>query len=119
MNKKRLLIFGIGLAVAFVVVSIFRNDNPRLQHITGQTMGTIIYNVKFIGIEIEGLDKEISDELVAFNQSLSTYIPSSEISRLNDQGNFKFESEFFLPVLEKSREIYEKTGGKCPFFVSS
>ena len=111
MNKKRLLIFGIGLAVAFVVVSIFRNDNPRLQHITGQTMGTIIYNVKFIGIEIEGLDKEISDELVAFNQSLSTYIPSSEISRLNDQGNFKFESEFFLPVLEKSREIYEKTGG--------
>ncbi|WP_462252619.1 FAD:protein FMN transferase [Ekhidna sp.] len=111
MNKKRLLIFGVGLAIAFVLVSIFRNDNPRLHHITGQTMGTIIYNIKFIGIEIDGLDKEISDELVAFNQSLSTYIPSSEISRLNDKGNFKFESEFFLPVLEKSREIYEKTGG--------
>ncbi|MEO9485640.1 MAG: FAD:protein FMN transferase [Ekhidna sp.] len=111
MNKKRLIIFGIGLATAFALVSYFRSDAPRLIHITGQTMGTIVYNVKFVGQEIEGLDKEISDNLVAFNQSLSTYIPSSEISTLNRTGSFKFQSDFFLPVLEKSREIYKNTNG--------
>lgn len=111
MNKKRLLIFGIGLAVAFVVISYLRKDSERLYHITGQTMGTIIYNVKYVDEFAEGLDKEISDELVAFNQSLSTYIPTSEISTLNKEGSFRFQSGFFLPVLQKSRDIYEKTDG--------
>ncbi len=111
MNKKRLIIFGVGLAVTFIVISFLRKDSPRLNHITGQTMGTIIYNVKYVDVKVEGLDKEISEVLVAFNQSLSTYIPTSEISRLNDQGNFLFESDFFYPVLKKSKEIYENTGG--------
>ena len=74
-------------------------------------MGTIIYNVKYVDREVEGLDKEISDVLVAFNQSLSTYIPDSEISRLNQTGKFNFESDFFFPVLEMSREIYDNTYG--------
>ena len=111
MNKKRLLIFGIGLAIAFVFVSYLRKDAPRLNHITGQTMGTIIYNVKYIDVEVKGLDKEIADELVAFNQSLSTYIPTSEISMLNESGSLKFDSKFFLPVLESSREVFDNTGG--------
>lgn len=111
MNKKRLIIFGVGLAITFILISFLRQDSPRLNHITGQTMGTIIYNVKYVDVEFEGLDKEISDVLVAFNQSLSTYIPTSEISRLNDQGNFLFESNFFYPVLKKSKEIYNNTGG--------
>ena len=111
MNKKRLLFFGIGLAIAFIIVSYWNSDNPRLYHISGQTMGTIIYNVKYVDQEVEGLDKEISDELVAFNQSLSTYIPTSEISTLNKEGSFTFKSDFFFPVLEKSREIYQHTGG--------
>ncbi|MEP0985330.1 FAD:protein FMN transferase [Ekhidna sp.] len=111
MNKKRLIIFGVGLTIALAIASYLRKDEPRLYHISGQTMGSIIYNVKYVGVAVDGLDKQISDELVAFNQSLSTYIPTSEISRLNTDGSFKFESDFFFPVLEKSREIYENTGG--------
>ncbi len=111
MNRKRLLLFGIGLAITFLIVSYLRSDAPRLHHITGQTMGTIIYNVKYIDVEVEGLGKEISDELIDFNQSLSTYIPDSEISRLNAEGSFRFRSSFFLPILEKSREIFMKTEG--------
>ena len=111
MNKKRLILFGTGLLIAFLIVSYFRNEKPRLYQITGQTMGTIIYNVKYVGDEIGGLDKEISDKLVAFNQSLSTYIPSSEISRLNEEGSLKFESEFFSPVLQISEEVYKNTSG--------
>lgn len=111
MNKKRLIIFGVGLAIAFVIVSYLRSEPSRLHHIMGQTMGTIVYNVKYVDQRVEGLEKAISDELVAFNQSLSTYIPTSEISRLNASGNFAFESDFFLPVLKKSQEVYSNSGG--------
>lgn len=82
-----------------------------MHHLTGQTMGTIVYNVKYIDKYIEGLDQEIAKELVAFNQSLSTYIPTSEISTLNKEGTFTFQSSYFFPVLNKSKEIYRATGG--------
>lgn len=111
MNKKRLLIFGISLAIAFAIFTYLRKDSPRLYHITGQTMGTIIYNVKYFHQGVRGLDQEILEELVAFNQSLSTYIPTSEISRLNASGEFTFESDFFYPVLKVSREIFESSNG--------
>lgn len=108
---RTLLIFGIVLVVAFLVTTYLRKDEPRLQHITGQTMGTIIYNVKFIGQPGEVLKSEIDDELIAFNQSLSTYIPDSEISMLNKKGKLEYQSEYFYPVLSRSAEIFEKTDG--------
>ncbi|MEQ8627968.1 FAD:protein FMN transferase [Ekhidna sp.] len=111
MNKKRLIIFGIGLAVTFLIISYLRKDAPRLHHIQGQTMGTIIYNVKYVASEVEGLDAMISQELVDFNQSLSTYIPDSEISRLNKIGLLAYESKFFYPVLKASKKVFEQTGG--------
>ncbi|SNS98476.1 thiamine biosynthesis lipoprotein [Ekhidna lutea] len=111
MQKQRLLYFGIGLALIFILFSYLRKDAQRLHHIQGQTMGTIIYNVKYVAKEVDGLDQKISDELVALNQSLSTYIPDSEISILNKEGVFDFKSEFFLPVLKSSKEIHENTDG--------
>jgi thiamine biosynthesis lipoprotein len=111
MNKKRLLIFGVGLAIAFIIASYLRKDEPRMYHISGQTMGTIVYNVKYIDKCVEGLDQEIAQELLAFNASLSTYIPTSEISTLNKQESFAFQSSYFYPVLKKSKEIYRATGG--------
>ena len=111
MNKKRLLIFGIGLVIAFIIASYFKKDQPRIYHISGQTMGTIVYNVKYIDKYVDGLDQEIAEKLVSFNQSLSTYIPTSEVSTLNTQGAFAFQSTYFFPVLNKSKEIYEATEG--------
>jgi thiamine biosynthesis lipoprotein len=57
------------------------------------------------------LDRAISDELIAFNQALSTYISDSEISRLNQTGKHEYESRFFYPVLKTSKEVYEQTQG--------
>ncbi|MEM9897708.1 MAG: hypothetical protein AAF789_15230, partial [Bacteroidota bacterium] len=99
MNRRNraLIIFGVGLAIVFVVTSYLRRDSPRLQHISGQTMGTIIYNVKFVGKPLDDAKYLIDNELEAFNQSLSTYIPDSEISRLNREGYLAFKSKFFSP----------------------
>lgn len=111
MNKRALLVFGIALVVAFLIFSYLRRDEPRLQYVTGQTMGTITYNVKYIGSAHEDLEADIYAELEAFNRSLSTYISDSEISRFNKEGRLIFESKFFYPVLQKSQEVFENTQG--------
>jgi len=74
-------------------------------------MGSIVYNVKFIGIEKQVQKTEVDSVLVAFNESLSTYIPDSEISDLNNKGSIVFRSPYFYPVLERSKEVFDKTGG--------
>ena len=89
-----------------------KNSQPVNFHITGTTMGTIVYNVKYIDTE-NGINHkaEIDTLLAAFNRSLSTYIPDSEISRFNSGALLKFESNFFWPVLRESKKVYEVTGG--------
>ena len=83
----------------------------ELMHVTGQTMGTIQYNVKYLGDDVPSYKREIDSILVAFNQSLSTYIPASEISRLNTSGSLDNPSKMFNDVLTRSKAIYETTDG--------
>lgn len=110
----RKLFFRIILAIV-VIGAIYRffTSQPEysLTHITGQTMGTIDYNVKYMGVSAPNYKASIDSLLVAFNQSLSTYIPDSEISQLNRTGHLDNPSRMFLDVLECSREVYENTGG--------
>jgi FAD:protein FMN transferase len=110
MKKIPLLVFGMALILAFAVYTYMNGDMKRMNHITGITMGSIVYNVKYLG-EDQNLKNEIDQLLVDFNKSLSTYIPDSEISRLNSDGNFSYESDYFLPVLESSQEVYIATSG--------
>lgn len=111
MNKKLLLAFGVLLILSFAVFTYLQKDTPRLQKVTGTTMGTIVYNVKYMGLGDEVTKQAIDAELEGFNQSLSTYISDSEISSLNDSGTLTFQSKYFLPVLQKSAEVYDKTDG--------
>jgi len=78
--------------------------------IPGTTMGTT-YQIKFLGRVERDLKPEIDSLLESFNQSLSTYIPESEISRFNADTVFYFDLPFFLPVLKESKRIFNATGG--------
>lgn len=111
MNKRALFIFGLGLVIAFIVFTLVRKETSKLQQLSGQTMGTIVYNVKFMGSAGDIEKREIDSLLEAFNRSLSTYIPDSEISDLNKKGSLAYRSPYFYPVLEKSKEIFNKTNG--------
>lgn len=111
MQKRRILL--IALAVGILIV--FRQINPMktkvLQHLTGTTMGTIPYSIKYLGGEEDNYQLAIDSALVAFNQSLSTYIPDSEISRFNRNDTIVFETTFLYPVLKMSLEMFEKSDG--------
>jgi FAD:protein FMN transferase len=84
--------------------------------IQGRTMGTI-FQVKVITdgeADLTELDAAVNRRLMAINQSMSTYMEDSEISRFNQWADptKKFPiSEDFLKVLTVARRLYELTDG--------
>ena len=82
----------------------------------GTTMGTT-YQVKIIAgyfKRTSGLKEKIENRLLAINQSMSTYLQDSEISRFNalrDTREKLAVSDDFLQVMLVARDIYGKTGG--------
>lgn len=84
--------------------------------ISGRTMGTT-YQVKVVTgffSRLTGLEEKIERTLKDVNQSMSVYIPGSEINRFNaiQSAEQPFEaSEGFWYVMKVSSEIYHRTGG--------
>ncbi|MDF2180820.1 FAD:protein FMN transferase [Neptuniibacter sp. CAU 1671] len=75
------------LAIVFFVVSGCSEPGPQLQTHAGMTMGTT-FSVKWVATPDtvqSDLARQIDNMLLAVNQSMSTYIPDSELSLLNKQ----------------------------------
>src|SRR5690606_26119352 len=118
-NARKNIIYSILLLLVVFAVFLYRQDQePPLEEpvesdkvtLTGKTMGTS-YRVVYLDENRRNLQASVDSLLVVFNQSLSTYIPESEISQLNRGDTLTFRLPFMLPVLEKSREIYGTTQG--------
>lgn len=118
--RRKNLLYSLILILALLGVWVYRNyvkETGKLEgaagnkvELQGSTMGTT-YSVKYLDEEGRNFQPGIDSLLEVFNLSHSTYIPESEISRFNREALLKYESPFFYPVLERSKEIYEKTGG--------
>lgn len=111
---SRKLIFRIILVVVIIGAAVrFFLAQPEytMTHIVGQTMGTIEYNVKYLGDDVPNYKAQIDSVLKAFNQSLSTYIKDSEISHLNQTEELVSPSQMFLEVTQASSDIYTITEG--------
>lgn len=82
-----------------------------VQLIQGETMGTT-YAIKFIGDPKPELKQEVDILLRQFNQSLSTYIPDSEVSKFNqDSLGIDNPSTYMREVMGESRKIWKLSGG--------
>lgn len=76
----------------------------------GEALGTS-YNIIYLMDEEVDYRKEIDSVFAVVNQSLSTYIPTSDISRIN-KGETTIEVDhMFREVFELSKEIHEATNG--------
>lgn len=113
-NRKKNAIYSLVLVIALISVWWYRNSDkqPVSQRVEfyGETMGTS-YSIKYLQKDGKNYKEAVDSLLQLFNQSLSTYIPSSEISRFNQGTIFKYELPFFYPVLKRSYEIYKETEG--------
>jgi len=86
-------------------------DQRALVTLTGTTFGTVTYNIQYLDPQQRNFKPQIDSVLQRFNESLSTYLPNSEISRFNQEGLIKFKLPFFYPVLEASYQVYQQTDG--------
>ncbi len=77
---------------------------------TGAALGTS-YSLIYLSTEPMDLQKEIDSVLAAVNQSLSTYIPSSDISKINNGDVDVVVDAMFLDVFQLSKEVHRKTNG--------
>lgn len=111
--QRKNIRYSVFLIVLVLVVYSYRayHNKETAFYLKGTTMGVVPYNVKYEDKEGRKLETEIANLLKEFNQSLSTYIKDSEISEFNRKDTLVFRSSFFYPVLKKSQEVWEKSGG--------
>lgn len=82
------------------------NDPIKLQGtIFGTTYSIIYYNVK------TNFEVEIDQLFTQVNKSLSTYIPTSDISRINKGEKGVEVDDYFKEVFSKSSRIFKETEG--------
>lgn len=109
-RKQRYYFFSIVLLIVTIYTIIPKKEKIRLSHFTGQTMGTIRYNVKVVGSEKYQFQASIDSLLLNFNAALSTYIETSEISQFN-KTNLATPSELMREVFEASQQVHKETNG--------
>ncbi|WP_057937014.1 FAD:protein FMN transferase [Algoriphagus resistens] len=121
-NARKNIIYSILLLTAIMVVYLWRNRDKTEVILTetqvvagkmilsGKTMGTT-YNITYLDRENRDLQASVDSLLLVFNQSLSTYIPDSELSKFNQGDTLDFSLPYLLPVLDASQTVYENTNG--------
>ncbi|MFX0557368.1 FAD:protein FMN transferase [Maribacter sp. CXY002] len=101
------LIIVIGLL--FVGCNSGQNQWVRNQSV-GAALGTS-YTIIYIANASVDYQKEIDSVFNAVNQSLSTYIPSSDISKINKGDSTVVVDHMFKEVFQLSKTIYDNTNG--------
>jgi len=105
------------LLLAVLFISGCGKSEPQLQvlSVAGMTMGTT-YSIKWVAAENDAADlkKSVDAELVAINNSMSTYISDSELSKLNRHpvGEWYPVSSQLLDILQLSAEISQQSTGQ-------
>ncbi len=98
-----------------VCICLFSCDSGRQYHkFAGETMGTY-YAITYQGVQPQQLKEEIDELLIGYNNSLSTYIPTSFISKLNKSEtgtSLPDEDKYFAIVLKRANELKKITNGK-------
>lgn len=100
------------LLVSLSILSCTQDVTPDEITITGQAFGTS-YAVKYFGVakEAEQVQVGIDSVINAVNQSMSTYIPESDISKINKGDSTVIVDDMFMDVFKLSRKLNKVTSG--------
>lgn len=95
------------LALLFTIFSC--QKEPKNIKVSGPVFGTG-YNIQFYSENGKNYQKQFDSLFNVVNKSLSTYIPDSDISRINKNEDVEVD-EHFKRVFKKSKEVYRFTEG--------
>jgi thiamine biosynthesis lipoprotein len=108
-RSKRLLILAIGISLVVTSCDIFRNTVMKSQ--SGYSLGTS-YSIKYeVAHDSTDFTDDIEDIFVKMNESMSTYLPTSLISRINKGDSTLVVDQYFREVFDKAIEVWEVTDG--------
>lgn len=98
--------------VLLVFVAACKNEKKEVikNHSTGGVFGTS-FSIIYLSDEPLDYQKEIDSVFSVVNKSLSTYMPESDISRINLGDTTVHVDHMFKDVFMLSRVIYDKTNG--------
>ena len=93
-----------------LVSSCGKEVKPGYQHFEGLAFGTS-FHITLEGAKDLVVESDIDSLIHAVNRSLSTYIPNSDISKINKGDSTVVVDDMFREVFEKSTTIYQETDG--------
>lgn len=100
---KKVFLLGI-LVTMFSCNKLTKNTNY------GSALGTT-YNITYLSNKELDFQTEIDSVFAAVNKSMSTYLPDSDISKINRGDSTLVIDAMFIDVFELSRKIYGRTDG--------
>ncbi|MEX0288439.1 MAG: FAD:protein FMN transferase [Flavobacteriaceae bacterium] len=99
----------LGLVVLLVSCQGKRSEYHQ-NYNGGPALGTS-YNITYLAQEELDYQKEIDSVFEVVNRSMSTYIPDSDISRINNGDTTVRVDQMFREVFELSKEVHDQTDG--------
>ena len=98
------------LSVIFLIVGC-SVEEERKYSINGIALGTPFNTIYFSEYPIKNLKTSLDSIFNEINQSMSTYIPESDISKINNGDKNILVDDHFIKVFKKSKEIWKISGG--------
>mgnify|MGYP003393020602 FL=1 len=101
------------IVILIVVISIFsctEVSKREIIHYEGFAFGST-FSIKYIDDKSIKYEKSVDSIIHAINKSLSTYIPTSDISKINKGDSTVIVDELFKEIFLKSKKINLETNG--------
>src|SRR6056297_854996 len=95
------------------LVALFLSCAPK-EIVKNQTWGNALgttYSIIYIADEELDYQQEIDSVFHVLNQSMSTYIPSSDISKINEGDSTIVVDDMFKEVFDVSSKVHEASNG--------
>ncbi len=99
----------LSITIFFLFVSCAENTQEAT-YVEGKAFGTT-YHIQYYSKQDFDAEKAIDSIVQAVNQSVSTYIPISDISKINEGDSTIIIDETFKDVFLLSEKIYKQTNG--------
>ena len=104
MKKSFLLLFAI------LLFSCNAENETQTINLEGFVFGTT-YKITLVTNQKHDFQKSIDSLFFLVNKSLSTYIPTSDISKINSGDSTILVDKLFIEVFQKSKRIFKETAG--------
>lgn len=116
-KKRKIQVWSVIFSSAVILLSCNENSETAINYtdvrINGETQGTT-YSIIIAAPEVGFTKEDIDSVLLDFDNALSTYVPTSVISHINNAHTDTIvvdKSGYFKQCYEQSLDVFDATGG--------